>query len=161
MIYTKITKEKSKVLRGWEDKEPYHTSVSVCTHDVYSICDGVVVEILTANNGYIVTIQYTVEKSFRYCRLNNIHIYLGQLVTEGSLIGECADYVDFEYITTQKSLWPVRVNSETYYKQDPTNYLTGKIQCLVSHEPINYNFSFDESVINVYGVTEDGKGDDE
>ena len=105
----------------------YHTGVDIQTTQVYSVCEGVVIEIGNNIEGITVSVQYNVNICVRYCCLQNTELTLGQGIHMGDLVGTTEDFVRFEYAITDKleSLWPVRINILQYYKQDPINIVEG------------------------------------
>lgn len=118
------------VRRPWiEDKSDplfkqygYNTGIDIYCYSVYSYANGVVLAVGQDTDGYYsVTVQYDANSCLRYTHLLSHDVQAGDIVQAGFVIGAVHKYFRFEYVTKDKgtSLWPVRVGTETYYKQDP------------------------------------------
>lgn len=108
----------------------YYPAINLEADHVYSICSGVVVDIgLTDDTLYTVTVQYDQNRSVRYGNIQDVYVNLGNTIRIGDIVGMANKYVIFEYITISEdgSMWPVRIYTETYYKQDPTPLATGEV----------------------------------
>lgn len=107
----------------------YHTGVDILSKEVYSIVDGVVLQIGKTHTTYSVTIQYDSDIVFRYNSLNSINVVEGQIINQSELVGQCDKFCRFEYASRERSgsIWPVRIGEITYYKHDPEPILDGKI----------------------------------
>ena len=109
------------------DKDPlyqeykYHTGIDVYGVSVYTYAPGVVLAVGQENGLYSVTVQYDAYSCLRYCHLSSVEVGAGDIVQAGSKVGKADKYLHFEYATKDKksSVWPVRVMSQIYYKQDP------------------------------------------
>lgn len=131
-----ITKTNSEILKSWvADKDSYayidnggyHTGIDLECKKVYSVCYGVVIELGMHDDGYYyVTVQYDKNKCVRYMHLKSESVLLGGVVAKEDEIGEANKYVHFEYMTVDKgsSIWGVRIDRRTYYKQNPTTIAT-------------------------------------
>lgn len=129
-VYTLVTKKVSDIVNIWRTDPEVFTGVEIRTIDVFSICTGRVIEILNNSGIYIVTVQFSSKLCFRYCNLKSVVYSTNSIVRKGSLIGKAHDTVKVECITTSESIWPVRVGSLTYYKEDPMKYISGETECL-------------------------------
>lgn len=110
------------------EKYGFHTGIDICADTVYSLLPGNILNIGTDGKFYAVTIQYNGKILLRYLHLDTISIYVGQIVQSGFQVGIAHKFVHFELITSDRnnSNLPVRINTETYYKQNPFeiyNYL--------------------------------------
>lgn len=99
----------------------YHTGIDVYGKSVYTYAPGVVLAAGSEDGLYTVTVQYDAFSCLRYGHLNFVEVGAGDIVQAGSKIGIADKYLHFEYATKEKrnSVWPVRVGSQVYYKQDP------------------------------------------
>lgn len=109
------------------DKNPlykeykYHTGIDVYGKSVYTYAPGVVLAAGSEDGLYTVTVQYDAFSCLRYGHLSSVEVGAGDIIQAGSKIGIADKYLHFEYATKEKrnSVWPVRVGSQIYYKQDP------------------------------------------
>lgn len=98
----------------------FNTGIDIFGEDVYAYASGVVVAVgKDADNLYAVSVQYSVNSILRYCHLKYSAVSVGDVVQQGFFIGEAHKYVHFEYANNITSMWPVRIGTETYYKQNP------------------------------------------
>lgn len=129
-IHTLVTKSTTEVVNEWRTEPDTFTGIEVKAQSVFSICKGRVLQILENDGKHIVTIQFSAKLCFRYLNLVSTSVSLNSIVSKGEAIGTVEDTVIIECITTDQSNWPVRVGSVTYYKCDPTKYVSGEIECL-------------------------------
>lgn len=125
-----ITKKNSEILQSWYTEDTNHTGLDISGDTIYSICYGVVIYVgQAANKTYTVIVQYDREICVSYSNLISVYIESGQMIKQGELLGECEQFVHFEYITTYKdsSIFPVRVGTQTYYKHDPQCIIDGSV----------------------------------
>lgn len=128
----RLTRENSKIVRPYcvdTDSEMFrqykylNPGINVSCTNVYSFCCGVVVKVGTEDSVYQdVSVQYNSTTLVRYKHLKSVAVEEGQPILPDVLIGVADKFVHFEYCTTQKisSVFAVRVDKITYYKQDPT-----------------------------------------
>ena len=104
------------------EKYKFNTGIDLFGKEVYSYAPGVVLAVGKDESLYTVTVQYDVFSCIRYCHLKSVDVGAGDIIQSGSHIGAADKYLHFEYATKEKqdSVWPVRVMSEVYYKQNPT-----------------------------------------
>ena len=120
--------ESAEIIRGYIDKgEQYHTGIDITANEVYSICQGIVIDVGKNSDGYAVTVQNNQNECVRYMHLKKSDVKVDEYIYIGTFIGLADKFVHFEYITDSQSkpVWPVRINKLTYYKKDPTEVLTG------------------------------------
>ena len=103
----------------------FNTGIDVCGTNVYSYSNGVVLAVGKDKGKYAVTVQYDVFSVLRYTNLKDVSVRAGDMIQVGYKIGAAHNYVHFEYATKDQSNWPVRVGTETYYKQNPIRMLGG------------------------------------
>lgn len=105
----------------------YHTGIDIYADSVYSYASGVVTSISRGIKYYAVTVQYNALISLRYLHLKSVSVAAGQPIQQGFKIGNADKYVHFEYVTKKQgdSLWAVRIGTEIYYKQNPTDMIGG------------------------------------
>ena len=132
----KLTNSKNnKIQHIYSSEEPYVIEIDVYCESVYSITYGKIVYIGKFNNRYVVNVQCNRNEIIRYGNLKRVNVEVTQTVSIGQLIGIPDKFVQFEYCTLWKgnSVNPVRVNTNRYYKQDPTDILNGSYT--VPNEP--------------------------
>ena len=123
MDYYPLTYSEYSVLHSWTPVgSQIYTGTDITADSVYSYASGTV---LTASKEdllhYCVTVQYDVFNILRYCNLKTLNVGAGDTVQNGSLIGSADKFLRFEYATKEQgsSKWPVRIGTQTYWKQDP------------------------------------------
>lgn len=123
MDYYPLTYSEYSVLHSWTPVgSQIYTGTDITADNVYSYASGVV---LAAGKEdllhYCVTVQYDVFNILRYCNLKTLNVGAGDTVQNGSLIGSADKFLRFEYATKEQgsSKWPVRIGTQTYWKQDP------------------------------------------
>lgn len=130
-LFTSVAKTESIILRDWSDNQSqgYFTGVILDACEVFSICDGVIVQVEKSIEYFqVVTIQYSVNLYIRYLNL----VELADNIVEGCTI-KLGDHVGHTYqhkacieVCTSDAAshkWPVRVGKQTMYKVDPLPYL--------------------------------------
>ena len=153
-LFTIATKHASTILRQWSNNSHYgyFTGVTFDAGEVFSICDGVVVQSeTTRNNTKVITVQYSSDTYVRYLNIVELTtgITLGGLVREGQLLGKVhKNQATIElceaYATDRK--WPVRIGTRTVYKVDPMPYLT---DADAFHKHAQIRVVTDEDVANI------------
>lgn len=122
--YISDTDIKSK----WKFSKPYVTGYDIFCSEVHNVAYGQVVYIGYEPDGtFTVNVKSNSGEILRYGNLRKVNIRTGQYAKEGESIGNVKEYVHFEYCTRWQgtSIFPVRVNSYCYYKQDPVDILEG------------------------------------
>ena len=103
----------------------FNTGIDVYGKDVYSYASGVVIAVGKDDKYYAVTVQYDAYSCIRYTHLESVSLSAGDAIQQGFYIGRAHEYLHFEYATKSVSDWPVRIGSETYYKQNPDLMVVG------------------------------------
>ena len=103
-------------------------SARVLCENVYNLYQGQIVYIGAANGRAVVNVKCNPSEVLRYGNLTELNCRKGYYAESGAQLGVADGYVTFEYCTAWKgnSNFVVRVNGETFYKQDPTEVLNGK-----------------------------------
>ena len=153
-----ITNQNSEILQSWSIGKKNHTGVDVQGSDVHSICDGVVIQLGQATNKtYAITVQYSTNQCVRYSNLSSVDVSAGQIVEKGQLLGQCKEFVHFEYLTTyidSSQIFTVRIGTQTYYKHDPQCIIDGSI--LLSGSGLkNITIINDSDKVNIIHITGD------
>ena len=124
-----ITAEELKnVIIAYEPVWAIGTGLTATPEQAEETC-GVIRKVLASMYGEdvaeSVTVQYDVFSCLRYENLSEVSVAVGDIIQAGFYVGKAHSYLHFEYITKGKdsSLWPVRIGSETYYKQNPISLL--------------------------------------
>lgn len=126
--YSMLSFDPIEIITPWSSK---HLGVDVKTDDVCTMCNGVVVSVLKDGDGLFgVTIQYDGEHLFRYMHLKDINVELNDALQMRYRIGHAHKYVHVELLSrsTGDKHFPVRIGSNTFYKQDPTKYIKNELR---------------------------------
>lgn len=117
----------SKILSEWSTKYPYCTGTLVKCSDVYNVSYGKVLFIGKMGSTYTVLVQCNSGECLRYSNLKSVNVSSNTIILENTLIGQADESVLFEYCTAWKgeSTWPVRVGNVCFYKQNPSEILSG------------------------------------
>lgn len=139
-VYSPITQSNTDILVPWIDNVNdkwyktyggYHTGIDIKGKFIYSYGSGVV-KILNKNenNMYTVVIKHDNTNIFAYSHLSDVVLSIDEGIEDGTLIGMCDEFVHFEhsYAKGQDNRWPVRVDSTTYFKQNPSLVLDGQFK---------------------------------
>lgn len=131
-MYSDLTMSDSPILKKYQpdmNKLDTFFGIQILSKYCYSICPGVVQQVLNSPKGSItVSIQYSETLLLRYGNLLSTDLNPGQLVNYKDTVGLCNTSVIFERCTKQKNEAVVVVNNILYYKQDPTPLLAGTIK---------------------------------
>lgn len=102
-------------------------SARVLCDTVYNVAHGQIVYIGVENGRAVVNVKCNPSEVLRYGNLKELNCQQSYFADIGAQLGIADRYVEFEYCTLWKgkSNYPVRINSWTYYKQDPTEILEG------------------------------------
>ena len=126
-----VTSPTEVIARGYNGSSQETAGSIIKTQTVNSICSGIVIAIERnpLNPNWCVTIEVDSQHWVRYCNLIGASLYVGATVKEKDLIGYSSkNLLQFEYCTTNKSKFPVRVGSKQLYKSDPTPILFGQVK---------------------------------
>ena len=130
MNYYSLTFAEYSVLHSWTPVgSRIYTGTDITADSVYSYASGTVLTVSKEDLlHYCVTIQYDVFNILRYNNLKTVAVGAGETVQNGSLIGTADRFLRFEYATKEQgsSKWPVRVGTQTYWKQDPERLILGQ-----------------------------------
>ena len=131
ILNCRVTKSDTQITKffGKQVDGTWHTGCDITAHNVYSICDGVVINIAKEQAGtFVVTVQYDNNRCVRYGNLSDVEVSLGKPIVDGQMVGRAAKSVHFEYcLKNQTSRFPFRVGSATYYKTDPIQIIRDEI----------------------------------
>lgn len=122
-----------------------HTGVNIKCKDVYSICDGVVIDAAKYTNGNMVLIQYDKTICFLYSMIRESFVVPGQLIRKGKMLGKADDFVHFEYLRTDNN--PLSVTfiykSIALHPNDPIQVLDGSYSFYSSSELEYSNYALE------------------
>ena len=122
-----------------------HTGVNIKCKNVYSICDGVVIDSAKYINGNMVLIQYDKTICFLYSMIRESFVVPGQLVRKGTILGTADDFVHFEYLRTDNN--PLSVTfiykSVALHPNDPIHVLDGSYNFYSSTESKYSNYALE------------------
>lgn len=130
LVGTPIKDPSHIIKQGWQGSRPFMTGCLIITDDVFSICNGTVVDVGVddKNNLYSVSIEYTYQIWIRYCMLQTCNVSVGDTVSVSDKIGSTyKGILRFEYCTDEFSVFPYRNGDRQLYKHDPIAVLTGEI----------------------------------
>lgn len=168
-----LTKQSAEVIKEWAgDKESIQeqecfTGMMVSASELFSVSDGIVIAV-EDNDEYKcqVTIQYSNNIYFRYLNVSNVSLKITQVVKQHDKIGDCVKNRGvLEYITSAKSNWPVAINGNKLFKNNPMTAVSLQ-ELLVFNNRIEdvTDTSFNNSEINLSeAMTEEfsnSRGDD-
>lgn len=123
-----ITKQDSQVLKpcvmSTNDEEykvtgQFHTGIDLSGNDIYSVYSGTVVYTGEDESGKCVVVQTGSSFCITYKHLDTVDVRMGQNINGGGRLGACLKYVHVELLQKTNSFWPVRIGSDTWYKQNP------------------------------------------
>lgn len=135
LLNTKIIDDDMYIEKHWCETPPYNTGMNIKGNNVYSICPGTVLYVgKDLNNIYTVNVSVNMNQIIRYCNLKSVDVTSGDVIDMNDPIGVAHKYVHFEYCTSEKSNWPVRINNIQYYKHNPEGLLDGSTKLKVFDE---------------------------
>lgn len=128
-----------------KNADDVHTGVNIKCKDVYSICDGVVIDAAKYTNGNMVLIQYDKTICFLYSTIRESFVVPGQLIRKGKMLGTADDFVHFEYLRTDNN--PLSVTfiykSIALHPNDPIQVLDGSYNFYSSSELEYSNYALE------------------
>lgn len=128
-----------------KNADDVHTGVNIKCKDVYSICDGVVIDAAKYTNGNMVLIQYDKTICFLYSMIRESFVVPGQLIRKGKMLGTADDFVHFEYLRTDNN--PLSVTfiykSIALHPNDPMQVLDGSYNFYSSSELEYSNYALE------------------
>lgn len=126
-------------------RDDIHTGVNIKCRNVYSICDGVVIDAAKYTNGNLVLIQYDNTICLLYSMLRESFVVPGQLIRKGTILGTTYDFVHFEYLRTDKN--PLSVTfiykSISLHPNEPKEVLDGSYNFYSSTETKYSNYALE------------------
>lgn len=122
-----------------------HTGVNIKCKNVYSICDGVVIDSAKYINGNMVLIQYDKTICFLYSMIRESFVVPGQLIRKDTILGTTDDFLHFEYLRTDNN--PLSVTfiykSVALHPNDPIHVLDGSYNFYSSTESKYSNYALE------------------
>lgn len=115
--------DNSVIDQGFVGNSQQTAGCFIKTLHVNSITTGTVlaVEKDPDTSSWIVTIEFDSSIWIRYCYLSATSCIVGKSVLPGTFIGNSyKGKIKLEYCTSEKSKFPVRIDSKQLYKHDPT-----------------------------------------
>lgn len=102
-------------------------SARVLCDNVYNLFHGQIVYIGASNGRAVVNVKCNPSEVLRYGNLKELTCAKSYYAEKGAQLGIADGFVIFEYCTLWKgnSVYPVRINNFTYYKQNPSDILNG------------------------------------
>lgn len=126
-------------------RDDIHTGVNIKCKSVYSVCDGVVIDVAQYTVGNMVIVQYDNTICLVYSMLKESFVVPGQLIRKGKLLGTADDFVHFEYLRTDKN--PIGVTfiykSIALHPNDPIEVLDGSYQFYSSSDSQYSNYALE------------------
>lgn len=126
-------------------RDDIHTGVNIKCKNVYSICDGVVIDAAKYTNGNLVLIQYDKTICLLYSMMRELFVVPGQLIRKGTMLGTADDFVHFEYLRTDNN--PLNVTfiykSIALHPNDPIEVLDGSYDFYSSTETKYSNYALE------------------
>lgn len=95
-----------------------HTGIDVTGSYVCSMSRG---EVILANDNKVIIADG--KSGFCYSNMDDVYVQEGDIIKPTQVLGGLKDYVHVEYISSEGTQWPVRVEGKTYYKHDPTDMI--------------------------------------
>lgn len=94
----------------------------------YTIYPGMVVYIGEGDYGKTVIVQTGDAFCVSFGHLSSVLVSQNSVLGTIYSVGTCDKYLHLELLTRNESKWPVRVGSETWYKDDPYKLLDGAME---------------------------------
>lgn len=126
---TKVDDLSKVIHQGYIGDSTHNAGCWINTQAVNSICEGVVlaVERDPKNATWVVTVEVNSQRWVRYCGLSAAKVLSGAKVERGTPIGYAyKNKMKFEYCTSSRTKFPVRILSKQLYKRDPSPILFGQ-----------------------------------
>lgn len=126
-------------------RDDIHTGVNIKCKRVYSICDGVVIDVSQYTKGSMVIVQYDKTICFSYSMLKESFVVPGQIIRKGTMLGTTDDFLHFEYLRTDNN--PLSVTfiykSVALHPNDPIQVLDGSYNFYSSTESKYSNYALE------------------
>lgn len=143
----------SNVVHDYSNSSPYHTSVDVKANGVYNMFEGVVWQLGNEpGNLHYVCVKSSNDCIMKYGHIDQVYAGLNVRVRPGELIGTAKKYTSVEYLTLNKSKFPIYVNEDKYYKNDPTDIVVNNISPSINSDESTYKQTKDIEVVLEGGV---------
>lgn len=125
MIST-LTGDSASVIENKDTVAKYNSARLKC-ENVYNVAHGQIVYIGAENGRAFVNVKCNPSEVLRYGNLKELTCDKGYYADVGAQLGVADGEVIFEYCTLWQgeSNFPVRINNWTYYKQNPSDVLSG------------------------------------
>ena len=108
-----------------------HPGINLQCTSIYTPCNGVVIRVAKWDDysKYVIVVQYSSSICLLFSNVDKPFVTEGQLITAGTNIGVCTDYVHFEFLTSEPSnvVWIVRIYTLQLYKNNPMQVFDGSI----------------------------------
>lgn len=131
LIGRELSDKENVIDQGYRGSSQATAGCFIKAQSVHSICSGTVLAIERDPNNatWCVTVWVTSQQWVRYCCLSAVKVIVGANINKNDSIGYAyKNLMKFEYCTSQKSPFPVRVTTQQLYKHDPTPILFGQIK---------------------------------
>lgn len=103
----------------------FHTGLDIKAENIFTIYQGRIVYVGKESSGYVVFIQTGDSFCIGYKHLLGVSVNLNDLLEPTYTVGYADKYVHVEVYTREKSIFPVRVGNDTFYKQDANLLFNG------------------------------------
>lgn len=149
-----LTRNDATILTPWLGSNKYerylnqdkiHTGVDVLGSTAYSICPGVVMNVYTDSDNPMrlsVLVQYDASTLFYYRNLISVSCERGDFLATGNEVGRSEKHIHLEMWKKDSSdtSYPARFFNVTYYRVDPTVYLSGYHDLYLGSDIIDVTF---------------------
>lgn len=131
--YCDVTQGPAEIVKSYIDVDflenkiatELHSGVDIKTTSVYSVSPGLVKLIGNVDGKHVnIFIQSDDTNCYNYCHMKTCAVEYYDAVELGTYLGEADEFVHFEYLNTQRSRWPFRIGTSTWYKHNPEVVLT-------------------------------------
>lgn len=126
---TQVSDPREVIDQGFMGSNTQSAGCWIKTQDVRSICSGTVISIdrTDTNDTWCVTVEVDSNRWVRYCCLSAVKVIKGYSINPSDFIGySYKGLMRFEYCTSKKTKFPVRLVSKQLYKTDPSQVLFGQ-----------------------------------
>lgn len=124
-----VTDPRTVIEQGFTGKDTQSAGCWIKTQYVRSICSGTIISVDRAptNDTWCVTVEVDSNRWVRYCGLSAVKVLKGYAINPSDFIGySYKGLMRFEYCTSKKTKFPVRLVSKQLYKTDPSQVLFGQ-----------------------------------
>ena len=125
----------------------YHTGLDIVAENLVAAYRGRIVYIGNETSGRTVVLQTGSSFCVCYKHLKTVTVNLNDLLEKYYVVGIADKYVHVEVYTKDKSIWPVRIGNDTWYKQDANLLFNGGLDRLDMYAyQQEYNFDVEEDI---------------